>query len=477
MQNRLLGTTTAAAVLLVLSMASAQPTTRPAAGGPPAATAPLMATLPEPGAVAEETVHEATGVRSYWLTNNVRVHYRYMKERPNQAIVSIIAAGGEIEETQANRGVTQAAGIGLVSPATASLDSATIRERARGRRVSVGGRPAPDALMITIAGEAGDLEFGLQQAHLMVTEPIVEEASLRLWREGVREFALLRNAHADPAMSGLIAAALYPPEEVRFAPVTPEQAAAISAEQATAWLRRILATGPMEISIVGDLPLERARELALRYIGSLPKRPRISDTTFAQLRTIRRPEGPRNVIFELDGSSPVAIVRTGFFGADTRELRDVRLLGMASRILSARARVEIGEKRRLVESPTFVSSPAAEYPGYGHFFLAAPVEASRAAELASAVQSLFDDFVASGLTADEVAAVLAGITEALERQTHDPAFWSTRLTTLTYRGTSLDELLKSREAYAGFTNKDVQAAFARYCTPARRYELMVVPKK
>jgi len=436
-----------------------------------------MALLPEPGAVAEETIHEATGVRSYWLTNNVRLHYRFMNERRNQVIVSMVTAGGEVEETQANRGITQAAAIGLASPATASLDSAMIRERARGKRISVGGRPAPDALMITVMGEASDLEFGLQQAHMMLTEPVVEEASLALWRDGVRQFAELRTHQADAALADVIASALYPQGEIRFAPVAPERASAITSEQATAWLRRVVSTGPMEVSIVGDVPQERALELALRYLGSLPKRPRIGEGTFADLRTIRRPAGPLKVTREVVSRSPVAMVRTGFFSADTRDLRDVRLLGMASRVLTARARVDIESKRKLIEAPLILSSPAAEYQGYGQFFLTSRVEPTRVAELAGAVQTLFDSFAASGPTQEEMTGVLSGITEALERQVLDPAFWSTRLTTLTYRGTSLDELIKSREAYEGFTAADVREAFARYCTPERRFELIVVPAK
>lgn len=462
-------TLSTAAVALASPAQLAQPET--------SAAPPLMTVLPTPGAVAEETTHEATGVRSLWLTNNVRLHYRFMNDRPNHVIVAMVAAGGEIEETPANRGITQAAAIGLASPATASLTSEALRERARGKRVSIGGRPAPDALVLTIMGEASDLEFGLQQAHLMLTEPVVEEASLGLWREGMRQFAEIRAQQAEGAISDVIASTLYPPGEIRFTPVTPEQADAISAEQATAWLRRIVSTGPMEVSIVGDIPPERAMELALRYLGSLPTRTRIGEGTLAELRTIRRPTGPLKVVREVASPVPIAMVRAGFFSADTRDLRDVRLLGVASRILTSRARVQLADKQKLIEAPVFTSVPAAEYPGFGHFYLAGRVDPGHASELAGAVRSLLETFAASGPTQEEMAGVLGTLVETLERQVLDPAFWSTRLTTLTYRGTSLDELLKSRQAYEGFSAADVREAFARYCTPERRYELIVSPSK
>src|SRR5207245_11489013 len=69
----------------------------------------LLATLPKPGTMVETTTHAAAGVTSLWLDNSVRAHHRQMDQRKNEASIVITLAGGVIQETAANRGITEAA--------------------------------------------------------------------------------------------------------------------------------------------------------------------------------------------------------------------------------------------------------------------------------------------------------------------------------------------------------------------------------
>src|SRR4030095_6432208 len=87
----------------------------------------LLATLPRPGTVVETTTHAATGITSMWLDNGVRVHHRRMDQRKDEATIVITLAGGVIQETAANRGITEAALRAWERPATSTLSSPHIR--------------------------------------------------------------------------------------------------------------------------------------------------------------------------------------------------------------------------------------------------------------------------------------------------------------------------------------------------------------
>src|SRR5256886_2484794 len=86
-----------------------------------ARAATLLAARPREGVVVESVPHAASGVTSMWLDNGVRVHHRPMDQRKNEASIAITLAGGQIQETAANRGITEAALRAWERPATSTL--------------------------------------------------------------------------------------------------------------------------------------------------------------------------------------------------------------------------------------------------------------------------------------------------------------------------------------------------------------------
>ncbi len=435
----------------------------------------FMDKLPEPGTVTAQDEHAASGVASAWLSNNARVHHRFMNYKKDQVIVTITVAGGEIMETAENRGITQAAALGLMKPATAKLKSTDVTDLLTGKNVVVRGRAALDAMVITVMGDPADLEHGMQLAHLLLTEPVVEESALKIWKDGIKQFSEQRRTEAELAIGDVVSATLYPKEEVRFTPLEPAQIAGHTAATATAWLRKILTTGPIEVSVVGDLPREKAMELVTKYIGSVPSRDRIATHLFADRRKIARPTGPLNAATQLASKTDKAVVMSGFFGTDGTNLHDVRLLNMASRILSTRAIMEIREKKQLAYAPQVGSQPATEYPGYGLVFFYSTTDPEKKEALAGAVGELFSKFGREGPSPDEMDTVRKQIANTLDEQMREPTYWSTRLSTLDYRGNKIDDVLAAPAAYKAFTADDIRETFTRYCKPEGRFDISVSP--
>src|SRR5690606_35959991 len=83
----------------------------------------LMAELPDPAEIVEQSFDEELAVTSAWLSNNARVHYKCNDLRKNQVTVQIGVGGGRIEETAENRGITELAVAGLNQSATSTLSS------------------------------------------------------------------------------------------------------------------------------------------------------------------------------------------------------------------------------------------------------------------------------------------------------------------------------------------------------------------
>jgi len=436
----------------------------------------LLATLPTPGTVVETVPHAASGVTSMWLDNGVRVHHRQMDQRRNEASIAITLAGGVIEETPANRGVTEAARRAWERPATSTLSSTQIRDLMTGAKVRVRSHAGGDTVTLTVSGDTSELERGLQLAYALLTDPVLESAALDQWKDAETQRITERKSQPMQVLMDTSAAAFYPQGETRPRSLTAEQVRAITRTDAQAWLKRLITGAPIEVAVVGDVDRETATRLVARYAGALPARPRIGDKTLANLRHLTRPPGPIRVGESIDALTPQAGVLAGFFGADLRDLRDTRLLNMAARVLSTRMHKTIRQDRQLVYSIRAASEPAIVYPGFGFFVAIAPTEPVKAPALVTALEETYAEFAKDGPTADELTVAKKQIANLLDEEMKTPDFWMGRLATMDYRGLALDDVLDAPVQYQAFTAEQIKEAFVRHDRPASRFSVVITPK-
>jgi zinc protease len=436
----------------------------------------LLDAPPPAGRIVERSEHAASGVTSAWLGNGVRVHHRFVDQRRHEARVRITLAGGEIEETAATRGLTRAAALAWHRPATSTLTSTQVRDLMTGRRVQVGGGADADTLTLVVSGDPAELEHGLQLAYRLLTDPVVEAAALVQWQEAEVQAITARRARPGGVLGEALADVIYPRAELRTRPLGPEQVRAVTREAAQAWLARLVATAPIEVSVVGDLERDRALDLVTRYLGALPSRPRIGTDTLRALRAIARPTGPLTLERSVTTATSQAVVLDGFFGADVTNVRDTRLLALAARVLSTRMNRIVREERQLVYSIYAASRPAAEYPGYGLFVAQAPTDPGKTEALTATLEEMFTAFAEDGPTDEEIRVARGQIDNALAEALAGPDLWSDRLASLDYRGTRLDDLVEARARYAAMTAAEVREAFARYYAPGARVRVVVTPR-
>ena len=436
----------------------------------------LLPVLPKGGAIVESRQHAASGVTSLWLDNGVRVHHRWMDQRKNEAAIAITLAGGPIQETATNRGITEAALRAWDRPATSRLSSTEIRDLMTGAKVRVSSGATGDTVTLTVSGDAAELERGLQLAYLLLTDPVIEQPALEQWQDAEVQRIIQRKSQPMQVLMDTSRAVIYPRGEVRPRSLTVEQVRAITRPATQAWLRRLITEAPIEVAVVGDVDRDPATRLVARYLGALPARPRIGDKTLADLRSLARPRGPISVGESIEVLTPQGAVLAGFFGADLRDVRDTRLLNLAARVLTTRMTKTLREDRQLVYGIGASSEPAVIYPGFGLFAAIAPTEPAKAPALATAVEEMYADFAKDGATPEELAVAKKQTANILDEVLKTPNFWLTRLSTLDYRGLALDDLLDAPAQYERFTAQEVQDAFARYDRPEARFRFVITPR-
>ncbi len=448
----------------------------------------LIDQLPKPGTVAEFSMHEPTGVWNGWLSNGVRVHHKFMDRDKDEVSISINLAGGELLETADNRGITTAANLPLGVHATSKLTSADIRELMVGKKVRVGGGGGfggrggrgggggvGDGLHLSVNGSNADLETGMQLAYLLLTDAKIEDASFAQWK--TRTVQGIEGSMKNPsAFAGRLAAAtIFPTSDARLQPLTVEQVQKVTQSDAQAWLNKLLRTSPIEVTVIGDIQRDKAIELVTKYLGSLPPRDRISSNSFMPLRTVERPKGARTAEKTMHTDTPQASVLCGFYGADEKDLADVRALNMACRVLSTRMIKEVREDAQLVYSIGASSSPATTYPGFGMVQAGATTEPEKVPALIAKLHEMFVTFAKDGCTAEELDMAKLQFAKTYEEQVKEPGYWRGRLDQIEFRGMSLDDINNTPDAYQALTADQVKAAFAKYWAPERSITISIRP--
>ncbi len=436
----------------------------------------LMAATPKPGAVESQQVHEASKVVSGWLGNNVRFHYRFMDYRKDQVTVTVSLAGGTIQETSANRGVAEAAGLAWARPATSVLTSTNIRDLMTGKKVSVRGGAGMDAMALTVSGSPAELETGMQLAHLLLTDPVIEKAAFDQWKRRQLQEIEERAKIVEGVFAESLAGTIYPGSEIRTQPLTAEQVNALTLEAAQAFLKNAVATAPIEVSIVGDIAQDKAMDLLKTYVASLPSRDRIGSATLDGLRAVQRPKGPRVIEKTVDTSTDKALVAVGFYGPDADNVVDRRDMQIASRVLSTRIIKRVREAEQLVYSASANLRPGLEFPGFGTMALVAPTKPEKTARLVEVTNELFADFAKGGPTPEELETAKKQIANTLDEQYKEPSFWLSTTSMMTYRDSKLDDVLSAPAYYQSLTPEKVRDTFRKYFTPEAQMALIVKPK-
>ncbi len=435
----------------------------------------LLSKAPAPGKIAESATHEATGVTNAWLSNGVRVHHRFMDYKKDQATVTISFAWGQLMETAANRGVSEVGALAWNRPATSTLSSTNIRDLMTGKKVSVRGGAGQDTVTLTVSGNPAELEGGMQLAYLLMTDPVIEKAALDQWRDGQIQDIEGRSKDARSYFPIALADTIYPEGDPRLKPLTVEQVNAASIEAGQAWMKKMLATAPIEVSVVGDVTKEKAMELVATYIGSLPARAKITDKTLDEVRSVKRPAGPRVTEKLLATQTQAALVLAGFYGADAENLVDSRRLTMASRVITTRFIKKIREEEQLVYSIGAQNQPARTLPGFGLFFAAAPTEPGKVPALASRLDEMYAEFAKDGPTEEEMEVGKKQMANTFDEQMKEPGFWGGMMSDMDYRARTLDDVLGAPAFYQGMTAAQVKEAFVKYYNDTSKVRVIVRP--
>ncbi len=437
----------------------------------------LLENDPKPGEIEESSEDKDLGILTVTFKNGVRAHLRSMDFRKGQGLVVIRIAGGNIEETPKNVGISVAGSLALTrgSLATQGLSAIDITRLMTGKKVVVAGNDGEGGTILSIRGDPSDWEDGFRLAHLLLTQPKVEKVALDTTRQQL--LMMLMQAKSSVGFQATIAQeALLSGDDPRFAVPPLERINSITTDESTAWITRIVNTAPIELAMVGDFDRDRTLELAKKYFGSLANRP-VTNPALDKLRVVKRNQGPFVKIIDVPTITNRALVRMGWRGPSRGEIKDGRVLTFASLILSTRLAKIIREDKGLTYSIRCANQPNPEYDGMSVLlcqFTADPDKAEKAAALAKKIML---EMQVNGPEPGEMETVRLQLANILGTQLKTPTFWAQALSQLTARGRDIDTLKTLKEDFTSVTVDQIDVVLKKYMTEDRFFQVIARPKK
>ncbi len=435
----------------------------------------LLAAAPKAGKVAEKQTDEDLKITSAWLDNGVRVHHRFMDYKKDQVMMSINLAGGRIEENESNRGEIELAAYALsAQPATGRLTSTNVRDIMTGHTIGVGVSPTTDTVMLSVMGSPKELETGLQLAHALLTDGKIEESAVNVWRQRQKQQRIFAQALPQfKAIESLMDAVSG--GDVRMTPLLPEdRVEALNAKDAQKRWNELAAKAPIEVAIVGEIPLDQAMALASQYVGSLPKRERKA-THIDALRSLARKEGPHNRNVEVNTMTEKGMAIAGFVGCEAQNVHDSRALELSSEILTSRLIKRIREELAIVYSLSAMNQPSSAFRDSGMFMSQAPCEPTKAQQVVEEAHKIFDAFAKNGPSEEELSNAKKQVKNNLDEEMKEPGYWFSVLQKLDYHGMKLADEKVLPDVYDTFTTKELVNVFGKYYKPSRQFRVTAVP--
>jgi len=418
----------------------------------------LLPAEPPAGRPVEMTIEPVSGTLSAWLESGALVHHRRMEQRPQRVAVAITLAGGQIEESPAQRGLTSAAATAFRKPATKWLSGLQMRDAMAERGVDLQTDVRLDSVTLRLEASTDDLEEAMRIARALLMSPRVEPAALESWRASELERWRVRQEQPTGALDDAFSALLHPPDDRRIFPLTKREIERVSLDRAQAWLDRLVREAPLEAAIVGDVSRSEAIGLGAKYLGSLTQRERISGDTLDERRTLARRKPPyfhRETVKTPEKHAAVVVAR---FGVDASEHGAARALQVASEVMDQRLEDLLEARPRLAIKARGFSSPARVFPGFGLFGAWAMTEPDRADEAAAALRETLDRLIQAGVAEGEAEFAVSHVADRMEAKMSDPAVWAARLAKSRYKDVPPQVIAEDAEAVRSLTAAEIEAA-------------------
>lgn len=422
-----------------------------------------------PGKIALREIDVKTGATRVVFDNGLRALFKPTDFKQEEILFTSFAPGGALLEGYADRGLSSVAAMSWIEGGTKDFTRTEIDRMTTGKTIRL---YANGGYNLALGGNTvtRDFEETLQWVYDYITAPAFREEAVDRARktliDWLRELPLNQDQFLDVTHNQVVC-----PDSPISALPTEKDIESATPERLAALLGKSLAASNMEFTFVGSFDLEKALELAARYLGGLPA---ASATPIPDdARTCDFPEGgTRRVIYRGMENRNVTLV--DWPGADFTS-PDIPVLSIMSKIVDIRMNDVIREEMGGTYSSYFYHSMDYYMKGGNYFTAYFTTDPAKVDQMTARLYEILDGLKKAPPTEEEMNRAREVFIKDFEDNVKKNDYWLNILRGADTAGRPADFYLAVHEAKLKVTPEQVSEAAAKYFTEKNRVEIIAMP--
>ncbi len=390
-----------------------------------------------PGKVVEQRDIADLDAVMVRFENGVRLTIKPTKFRDDQVLVRVRIGNGTLS-LPADRQSTRWAAPSIIEGGLGKITAEDMERVLASKVYSASFGIEDEAFTLGGYTRPEDAELQMQVLAAYATDAAWRPAAF----QRIRNVAATYDEQYQATTGGMLArdlAGLLHDGDRRWTWPTPAEIKATELDQVKAGVAPALATGPIEVVIVGDITVDKAIEITAGTFGALPKRAEAAPLP-ASARVVGFP-APNATPLKLfhngraDQSAALVVWRTDDFFAGVQKARDVNVL---AEIIGLRLTDELREKQGATYSPSASANASAVWTGWGYVMASVEVPPGKDEAFFRDVDKIVADLAANPPTADEMTRAKKPYLERLSKNQQTNEFWAGQLAGAQTDGRRLD---------------------------------------
>ncbi len=434
----------------------------------PAAQAELdwpYASFGTPGEVADRREIAEVGATVVTFANGIRLTVKPTTFRDEQILVSVRTGIGELGMPTDRSDPQALAPLVFTQGGVGQLTADDMSRVLNGRIYSAGFGVDGDSYSLSGATRPEDFALQMQVLTAYLTDPGLRPAPFQQIKAFFPQIVAQQMATPGGAFQ-LQASGLLASGDKRQSFPSAEEVAAWTIEDLRAGVTRGLASGPIDVIVVGDVTVDDAIAAVAPTLGALPSRG--PDAAPAP--------GATELRFPAGVAEPVRLTHTGpaeqalgYIAWPTTDAvgdrTEARRASILAEVLKLRVLEEIREKQALAYSPNVGASASDTFEGYGSISITAQTAPETLPAFYAAVEAIVAGLKDAPIDEDELNRARLPVIESLRRSQAGNEYWLGQLADVAARPDEVQQTLTHISDLEAITPADIQQLARQYLRP------------
>lgn len=429
----------------------------------------------KPATVVKRDVIKDLGITQLTYSNGVRATVKTTDFKADEIGVTVRFGGGLASLAPDSHPPVYAASItGITEGGLGKLTASEIKDSLTGKIYGVGLGIGEDAT--TLSGTTTKADFATQMQVLMAftTDAAYRSDAFERLKSFIPDYYTQLNSTPGGVFQ-MKASGILHGGDPRFGMPSQSELLATTNDQIKALVDHQLKTGPVEITIVGDVTEEAAEAQIAKTFAALSARAAPPAVPAGNL-AVHFPTTDLKQSFEHHGRADQDVSFIAWPGADfTSNTQTARGLTLLAEVLNLRLTDVIREQKGLSYSPYAGNVNSQVFPGYGYLSVSGEVKPENDQAFYDAVSDIITDLKTKPISDDELLRAQKPVLDRMDTDLKTNSYWAGVLPGSISNPKKLDYIRNRRDQYKAVTVADIQKLANTYLDMGKALRIQVKP--